>query len=73
MKYDIAQNEEGPLRKTVSAKRDESVEKGEVRISTDVPTAKRHPEIDGRIHNLEEHLAIRYGVFTFVSISKDWL
>ena len=71
MKFDIAKNEEGPLRRTLTVE-----VKGEKHISTDeradgssVITATQHPGLDERLKNLETHLAMRYG--TFVS-SHYW-
>ena len=66
MKYDIAKNEEGPLRRTV---------KHGV-MSQDIPNPKSnrrqtaatvdrsrewHPGLDERLANIETHLAVRYG------------
>ena len=64
MKYDIAKNEDGPLRKTV--KRDhETVKEEDASISKEKTsnevTADRHPGLDERLRNIETHVAVRYG------------
>jgi hypothetical protein len=63
MKFDIAQNDEGPLRKTIL---DPSKQKGKQRanvvdVPPDVPTADKHPGLDERLANMESHLAVKYG------------
>lgn len=65
MKFDIAKNEEGPLRRTLAVE-----VKDENHILTDdsvdgnsLVTASRHPGLDERLKNLETHLAMRYGTF----------
>jgi len=78
MKYDIAKNEEGPLRRTVVAAVPETERegggegavdwkgKGKVREDPVVPrpvTAENHPGLDERLRNIEAHLAVRYGSF----------
>ena len=66
MKYDIAKNEDGPLRKTVKSQKDVPREP-EVTARTatvdqpDIPTSERYPGLDERLQNLETHLAVRYG------------
>ncbi|EMD37698.1 hypothetical protein CERSUDRAFT_154500 [Gelatoporia subvermispora B] len=66
MKYDIAKNEDGPLRKTLKhlAGTNESDKGQEKQISGmssgDLPTAERHPALDERLRNIEAHLAVRY-------------
>jgi hypothetical protein len=65
MKFDIAKNEEGPLRRTLKVEMkngdnrsaDKSIE-GDRSV-----TANRHPGLDERLKNLETHLAMRYGKF----------
>lgn len=64
MKYDIAKNEDGPLRKTMKRTQDgqasqPSAEKAEQQ-SPEV-TAARYPALDERLRNLETHVAVRYG------------
>ena len=71
MKYDIAKNEEGPLRKTVHPKiRTEELDRGtdlgsskktDINITPGVPTAERHPALDERLGNIEGHFAVKYG------------
>ncbi|KAI9067269.1 hypothetical protein FKP32DRAFT_1563904 [Trametes sanguinea] len=75
MKYDIAKNEDGPLRRTlksgvsgdaepsVKATRDNAAPSLEA-----VPTAQRYPALDERLQNIERHLAIRYGRCRHVEI-----
>jgi hypothetical protein len=66
MKYDIAKNEEGPLRRTVkvaSTSQDVSKSKENQRRTTkeDSLSRERHPGLDERLVNMETHLAVRYG------------
>lgn len=66
MKFDIAKNEEGPLRRTLKVEMkngnnrpaDRTIE-GDHSV-----TASRHPGLDERLKNLETHLAMRYGKIT---------
>ncbi|KAF7985046.1 hypothetical protein HWV62_8885 [Athelia sp. TMB] len=69
MRYDIAKNEEGPLRRTVGkAPANEDVKgKGKAKEVPDVAgtaerdvTAERYPALDERLANAETHLAVRY-------------
>ena len=60
MKFDIAKNEDGPLRRTLKV--------NEINRPTDKAidndhsvTASRHPGLDERLKILETHLAMRYG------------
>jgi hypothetical protein len=67
MKYDIAKNEEGPLRRTVkhgAASQDIPNPKGKRRqtaATMDSLSRERHPGLDERLANIESHLAVRYG------------
>jgi hypothetical protein len=68
MKYDIAKNDDGPLRRTVRAAAAAAEEgKGEdpalpAPIAREpAPTAQRHPGLDERLRNVEAHFAVRYG------------
>lgn len=74
MKYDIAKNEDGPLRRTLKssvapgASSTNSPEKpkhpegsGAIESTVYVPTAERYPALDERLGNIETHLAVRYG------------
>jgi hypothetical protein len=65
MKFDIAKNEEGPLRRTLKVEmKDEEYRPTDKTIEGDHPvTANRHPGLDERLKNLETHLAMRYGKF----------
>lgn len=64
MKFDIAKNDEGPLRRTMQSS---SLKKGQEDISS--VSGGKSAEwdtsslggLDERMKNLEEHLAIRYG------------
>ncbi|EGN92509.1 hypothetical protein SERLA73DRAFT_156976 [Serpula lacrymans var. lacrymans S7.3] len=66
MKYDIAKNEEGPLRRTMKAA---SAPATTGRQQTQPITgtlseeylSERHPGLDERLKNIETHLAVRYG------------
>jgi len=64
MKYDIAKNEEGPLRRTVKvAFQDDPDSKGKQRQTIadgDGPDKVLYPGLDERIMNLETHLSVRY-------------
>ena len=64
MKYDIAKNEDGPLRKTMKCDREAVVmepRKTIVDKSSAEVTTDRHPGIDERLRNIETHVAVRYG------------
>lgn len=71
MKYDIAKNEDGPLRRTLrSGTLPEAMQEtsaaiqshSSVRINeTSDLTSDRHPGLDERLRNAETHLAVRYG------------
>jgi hypothetical protein len=72
MKYDIAKNEGGPLRRTVKpeqinsdAQRKPMLEKGKRKASAfgdnSRPTLQKHPGLGERFAALEDHLAVRYG------------
>ena len=65
MKFDIARNEEGPLRRTLKVEmKNEENRPTDKTIEGDHPvTANRHPGLDERMKNLETHLAMRYGKF----------
>ena len=73
MKYDIAKNEDGPLRRTVKAGGASADVKTDALTSAaleremngaeaqDYPSAARYPELDERLQNIERHLAVLYG------------
>ena len=66
MKYDIAKNEDGPLRRTMKNGQADTVaaqagNKSIIQTREDYPSAQRHPALDERLQNVEKHLAIRYG------------
>ena len=65
MKFDIAKNEEGPLRRTlkVEMKNEENRPTDKTIEGGHPVTANRHPGLDERMKNLETHLAMRYGKF----------
>ncbi|KAI0786647.1 hypothetical protein C8Q75DRAFT_699846, partial [Abortiporus biennis] len=66
MKYDIAKNEDGPLRKTMKQRpKDQEpspnrVDEGRKETGSHPPTASRYPALDERLKNIETHLAVRY-------------
>jgi hypothetical protein len=61
MKYDIAKNDEGPLRRTVKSENAQGKQKqGEGDITDNVDKKRL---FDERLANLETHLAVRYGAF----------
>lgn len=71
MKYDIAKNDEGPLRRTINTnvqipsagvKRAAPPDtRSSVATTSYEPTADRHPGLDERIRNIENHFAVRHG------------
>lgn len=76
MKYDIAKNEEGPLRRTVKAGSsfqdigNSKNSKGKQKKSShDELSREQHPGLDERLVNMETHLAVRYGKITLTSCS----
>ncbi|EIW62634.1 uncharacterized protein TRAVEDRAFT_115068 [Trametes versicolor FP-101664 SS1] len=67
MKYDIAKNEDGPLRRTLKsgvpgnpASTPSTSKVGANSAAEDMPSAGRYPALDERLQNIERHLAIRY-------------
>ena len=82
MKFDVAKNEGGPLRKTVSTNANSEAPEaargktGKVKIedADDIKreeniSAERYPGLDERLRNIEEHIAVRYGNISVVSHS----
>ena len=72
MKYDIAKNEDGPLRKTMRTSDNasssgiaSSKHKDSATKNGDEPTADRYPGLEERLENIEAHVAVRYGVLYF--------
>jgi hypothetical protein len=71
MKFDIAKNEDGPLRRTIKVEvknegnrpADKTIEGG------DSATASRHPGLDERLKKLETHLTMRYGKVLLVPLT----
>ena len=65
MKFDIAKNEEGPLKRTlkVEVKNEDNRPTDKTIEGGHLVTANRHPGLDERLKNLETHLAMRYGKF----------
>lgn len=63
MKYDIAKNEDGPLRKTMKLSTDPDGNKQSQQniVRDDIPTVGRYPTLDDRLKNVETHLAVKYG------------
>lgn len=72
MKYDIAKNEEGPLRRTVKANvaseptPDPKGKRKHTAMDDNSVSRERHPGLDERLVNVETHLAIRYGQSRFI-------
>ncbi|TFK53536.1 hypothetical protein OE88DRAFT_1626305 [Heliocybe sulcata] len=65
MKYDIAKNEEGPLRKTVKVEPDRDNEAVGLSSTNRPPagpdiTADRYAGLDERLKNIETHFSVRY-------------
>ncbi|PCH36061.1 hypothetical protein WOLCODRAFT_108131 [Wolfiporia cocos MD-104 SS10] len=66
MKYDIAKNEDGPLRRTLKADLDHepkthiSSKLDKPVVDGSSPSADRYPALDERIGNIESHLSVRY-------------
>ncbi|KAN0116296.1 hypothetical protein V8E52_006121 [Russula decolorans] len=62
MKFDIAKNEEGPLRRTLKVEmKNENNRSADKTVEGDHSvTAGRHPGLDERLKILETHLAMRY-------------
>ncbi|KAN0105678.1 hypothetical protein V8E52_010797 [Russula decolorans] len=62
MKFDIAKNEDGPLRRTLKVEmKNENNRPVDKTIEGDhLVTASRHPGLDESLKNLETHLAMRY-------------
>lgn len=62
MKYDIAKNEDGPLRRTVKGPDGKEAQaKEKLGPLTDDTPSGLQPAIDERLKNIESHVAIRYG------------
>jgi len=64
IKFDIAKNEDGPLRKTIKSPLTLAKEKGDkfgkLPMEGTEPTMARHPGLAERFDNIEEHLALKY-------------
>jgi len=63
MKYDIAKNEEGPLRKTVKVEptnEGDKLSEANGSQSSSGITADRDPGLDERLRNVESHFSVRY-------------
>ncbi|KAF9501689.1 hypothetical protein BDN71DRAFT_1438302 [Pleurotus eryngii] len=67
MKYDIAKNEDGPLRRTMKDFHTEAQQANVAPSAT--KDAQLHPGLDDRLKTVETHLAIRY----VPSIPRDFL
>ncbi|KAI6040205.1 hypothetical protein EDC04DRAFT_1522626 [Pisolithus marmoratus] len=59
MKYDIAKNEDGPLRRTIQGVNRKEAQEKPVALSDD-SESKDHPAFDERLRDIETHLAVRY-------------
>ncbi|KAF8840699.1 hypothetical protein BDN67DRAFT_607528 [Paxillus ammoniavirescens] len=61
MKYDIAKNEDGPLRRTMKGVVGQEMRTEEKLVAlTDDTPSNHQPAIDERLKNIETHLAVRY-------------
>lgn len=54
MKYDIAKNEDGPLRSTLRTEKTSSIEQ--------LTVPANQPVLESRLRDVEDHLAVRYGM-----------
>lgn len=61
MQYDIAKNEEGPLRKTVKPEFRKEIQNLPLSKEEEGLLSSRHPALDGRLGDIETHLAVKYG------------
>ena len=70
MKYDIAKNEDGPLRRTMKGglpNEENCFNKGKQKatllgFNTENVTKEKHPGVSSRLGDIETHLAVRYGM-----------
>lgn len=60
MKYDIAKNEDGPLRRTMKGALGDKGRQKELLALHDDAEGEHQPATDQRVKNIEEHLAVRY-------------
>lgn len=60
MKYDIAKNEDGPLRRTMKGVAGDKGRQKELLALHDDAEGEQQPATDQRVKNIEEHLAVRY-------------
>ncbi|KAG2154364.1 uncharacterized protein EDB93DRAFT_1131789 [Suillus bovinus] len=60
MKYDIAKNEDGPLRRTMKGVAGDKGSQKELLALNDDAEGEQQPATDQRVKNIEEHLAVRY-------------
>ncbi|KAH7923142.1 hypothetical protein BV22DRAFT_969056, partial [Leucogyrophana mollusca] len=60
MKYDIAKNEDGPLRRTMKGTAKGKQPPTQASLSEDA-LSEDQPAVDERVKNIETHLAVRYG------------
>jgi hypothetical protein len=69
MKYDIAKNEDGPLRKTMDTSGATSQSMPVPAFpSSNTPHSGRHPGLRERFENIESHLAVKYGNVIQISL-----
>lgn len=61
MKYDIAKNEDGPLRKTLQGRKETPATASGRETEQSSSRAGQIPGLDERLRNIEAHLAVRYG------------
>lgn len=77
MKYDIAKNEDGPLRKTMKTSPEANklaLSRSREHITNDgVPTVMRYPGLDERLNDIETHLSVKYGATCSWILFVSWL
>ena len=62
MKYDIAKNEDGPLRSTLRTEQTSSAEQ--------LATSGHQTVLESRLRDIEDHLAVRYGILTGITFPE---
>lgn len=72
MKYDIAKNEDGPLRRTLKSggTQEATQEPSSNNSPPQDATAERHPGLDERLRSIETHLAVRYGTLFLITLGS---
>lgn len=73
MKYDIAKNEDGPLRRTMKGVAGDKGRQKELLALHDDAEGEHQPATDQRVKNIEEHLAVRYGRYIVYCMNSTFL